>query len=239
MPDNNGTIMRFWLREEVLNVFSSLKRKSRLSDWIVRALSFFLPSAIIAVVLVQPWYEKDLMFLDTITAAEIASMCCRPYYGLVSNLGIFLWVATSAICLFTALICIAKKDIDRQLHFALTAGVFTGLLALDDAFLVHERVLPSFGIPEKSVLIFHMICAFLYLVLNRRIILRHDFWLLAIGLGCFAISVFIDTAFDSMQPVFVFFEDGAKFVAIFGWFVFHTSVCASILITHKDVEAPG
>lgn len=229
MPDQTISPKWLGLRAELMSVLSALTRKSTRADWLIRAITLILPLLFLALVMMQPWYDRRLMFLDTITAAEFADMCCRPYYGFVSTSGIFLWIASAAICLFSAFLLYAKRISDWRFGFALMAGLFTGWLAFDDAFLVHERVMPSFGVPQNAVLLSYLIAAAVYFYLNRRLMLRLDFWLLVMGVGCFAASLAVDIVFHSVSPVFIFLEDGSKFFAIFCWFSFHVTGCARLL----------
>ncbi len=227
--DNTGYVKWIGLQSELANIVSSLMRKHTRFDWIIRFVTLVIPFLILSAVLLQPWYDKRPMFLDTITAAEFSDMCCRPYFGFVSNLGIFLWVSTSAICIFSATLIYSNKVSDWRLGFALTAGLFTGWLALDDAFLLHERVLPSIGISQNSVLAFYALLAAFYFYLNRRIILKFDFWLLAMGVAGFVVSLAIDVIFHSVESTLVYMEDSAKFFAIFCWLSFHVSSCWKLL----------
>lgn len=206
--------------------------------WSVRIASLLLPSALIAAVLLQPYADPKLMFLDALAAAEFAPACCRPYFGFVSMLGIMLWVTTAAVCLFSALILLCTGARRGTIQFALFAGLFTGWLALDDAFLLHEVILPEFGVPQNAVLATIALLAAGYaLVAWRRVMASDPLLFLAAG-AALATSMAVDTIFHSLDAHLVYLEDGAKFIGIFCWTTFHVSTMARILLAGKTNGAP-
>ncbi|MCF6320792.1 MAG: hypothetical protein L3J32_03380 [Rhizobiaceae bacterium] len=205
-------------------------RKPSVADWIIRLVTILLPGIFLAIILLQPWAEPKWMFLDTLTAAQLSGECCSTYYGFVSTVGIMLWVATAAVCLFCAVILFANKQSQGLLLFALTAGLLTGWLALDDAFLLHENVLPSLGVPQNVVLGIYVVLTLAYIGTSWRVIVDNDYWLLVLGAGAFAASLAIDTILKSLDPILVELEDSAKFIGIFCWASFHITTLAKTLI---------
>jgi hypothetical protein len=187
----------------------------------VRSLTFIVPLLFLAAVIFQPWVEPKWMFLDPLTAAQLSGECCSTYFGFASNLGILIWSATAAICLFSAgLFALLKAD--RALTwFALSSGILTGWLALDDTFLVHETVMPSLGVPQNAVIAAYAALALLYIASSWRVILASDFWILLIGGLALVVSILVDTVFHSLAPSLVYIEDSAKFFGIFCWASFH------------------
>ncbi len=192
-----------------------------MSRYWVRVFTFSLPLLFLAVVLLQPWVEPKWMFLDTVTAAQYSGDCCHVYYGFISNLGIMIWTATGAVCLFVAALFGLVIKNRPMAWFALSAGVLTGWLALDDMFLLHEIVMPSLGIHQNAVLASYAVLALLYVFASWRVIMNADFWILFVGGGTLVVSIFIDTVFHSLAPVLVYAEDSAKFFGIFCWASFH------------------
>lgn len=196
----------------------------------IRVWTLVLSTLFLVAVSLLPVKEPKLMFLDTLAAAEFAETCCRPYYGFVSTVGIMLWVATAAVCLFCAVVFALAHRARAVVIFAATAGLLSGWLALDDAFLVHEIVLPELGIAQNLVLAAIVVSAVAYVVANHRIILNHDKWLLLLACGALAFSMGVDTLFQSLDPVLVYVEDGAKFFGIFFWASFHVTTMARMLL---------
>jgi len=186
----------------------------------IRWITFGLPAIFLTIVMIQPWAEPKWMFLDTITAARFSDECCSITYGFISNLGIMIWSATAAICLFSAVV-FARMNERSLLWFALSAGFLNGWLALDDAFLLHENVLPYFGIPQNLVLASYVALALLYAAASWRIILAADYLILFVGGLAVVVSLLVDTVFSSSLPALVYIEDSAKFFGIFSWASFH------------------
>jgi len=190
-----------------------------LDSWI-RAITFTVPAIFLAIILLQPWAEPKWMFLDTVTAARFSENCCSTSYGFISNLGIMLWSATAAVCLFSAGV-FARINARALMWFALSAGLLNGWLALDDAFLLHENVLPYFGIPQNLVLATYVALALAYAAASWRIILASDYVILLVAGTAVAMSLLVDTVFSSLAPSLVYIEDSAKFFGIFSWASFH------------------
>ncbi len=202
------------------------------AGWIIRALSVFLPTLLLAVILGQPWFEPKWMFLDPLTSAEFAPKCCPPYYGFISTLGVMLWTMTAAIALFVAIVIFISRNNLNLLNFALTSGILSGWLALDDAFLLHEKVFPALGVAQNLVMGIYVLLTLLYVAASWKTIFRFDFWILVFGGAAFAASLFIDIYFSSLLPYLVYLEDSAKFIGIFCWMSFHVSALARALGRH-------
>ena len=73
------------------------------------------------------------------------------------------------------------------------------LLTLDDAFLLHEEMLPSAGVPEVWVYAGYLALGALYAVAFFRELLATDYVLLAAFVLCFAASLAIDNVFQSVS----------------------------------------
>ena len=137
-------------------IASAINRKTSRVDWCIRLATLILPGLFLGAVVAQPWVDAKWMFLDPLTAAELSSDCCHSHYGFVSTSGIILWAATAATSLFAAIILFVTRQPGRLILFPLLAGLLTGWLTLDDAFLLHETVLPAFGVPQNAVLAFYV-----------------------------------------------------------------------------------
>lgn len=210
-------------------IFSALTRKQNAHDWIIRFFTVLLPTLFLAAVVFQPWVDPKWMFLDPLTAAELSGDCCHSHFGFVSTAGIILWSATAAIGLFSALVLLLQGFARRIILFPLLSGILTGWIALDDAFLLHETVFPSFGIPQNLTIASYIILAGVYFLVNWRFILKYDFWILALGAGTLALSIVVDVIFHSLNPYLILLEDSAKFFGIFCWVSFHITTFAKLL----------
>ncbi|MCV6602330.1 MAG: hypothetical protein OIF54_12385 [Cohaesibacter sp.] len=194
----------------------------------------FLPLTVLylAAIFLQPWAEPKWMFLDSLAAAEYAPTCCSVYYGFVSNTGILLWVITATTCLFSALLLFATKQNKALMKLALTGGLLTGWIALDDLFLLHERAFPNLGVPQLLVICLYAGLAIAYVLANWRFIWRQDWWLLFLGGGGLAFSIFIDIVFHSLDDLLIYIEDSAKFFGIACWTLFHLLTLYGHLSAH-------
>ncbi len=171
---------------------------------------------------------------DSLFDEGYASNCCEVYYGAISNIGILLWCVTSAVCLFAALILWLERDKSRyarRLMPALfAAGLFNGWMTLDDMFLLHERILPALGIPQVVVYATYALLTVFYLIGARHFILSGPLSTCVMAIGLLSLSVVFDV-FETDSYLNVLIEDGAKFLGIAAWTVFH--VLAAIVVVHS------
>lgn len=200
-------------------------------------LTFLFPILLLSAVFLQPIAEPKWMFLDTLAAAEMAPMCCHVYYGLISNTGLILWIGASAVCLLVGLAFLSHAGSDSFTRFALSAGALSGWIALDDMFLVHEKVMPALGVPQTLVVLSYVGLALLYVATSWRFVLRHHWWLLFLGGGALGVSVFVDLVFHSVAPVFVYLEDSAKFFGIVCWCSFHVLAVYNHLVSNLAAKS--
>ena len=161
---------------------------------------------------------------------------CHSQYGFVSTLGIMLWVTIAANALFLTIFSLATRCGGAVFWLAVSAFFLNGWLALDDAFLLHETVLPAFGVPQNTVLAAYASLAVIYLVTNLRPLLKGDVWLLIIGGLALVASLAVDTLFHSLDPRLVLLEDSAKFFGLFCWTAFHVSLFLKIAVTETQTR---
>lgn len=212
---------------------STLKLTTRLR-MIVALLVILLPTILLSVVILQPFVAPKWMFFDMLTAAEFSDDCCHIYYGFVSNLGIFLWVATSAIALFATYLLWRFGASRGHVTFALSAALLSGWLGLDDAFLLHEVAFPELGVPQTLVLMAYVALGGLYALLSWRVIWSSEFWILFLaGVGV-ASSLGIDLILHSIDDTIIIIEDSAKFFGIFAWFSYHALTLGLMLTPQPD-----
>lgn len=198
----------------------------------VYAVSLLAPGLVLAIVILQPWFEPKWMFMDVLTAARESEDCCHATYGLVSQAGLLLWSATAAICLFAALIVHALKAPAALSGFMLFAGLLTGWIVLDDAFLLHESILPGLGLPQNLIQISYVALALVYLFLNRAYV-RAGEWALLLGAGLMmAASIGLDLIVESRSAQAVITEDAFKFYGYGLWASYHIAT-AALLVSRR------
>lgn len=138
------------------------------------------------------------------------------YLGAVSYVGILLWCAAAAICLFARGL-VRDPDREELRRFLLASALLTSLLGLDDLFMLHDVVAPEyFGVSEKAVVLAYGLAALGYVARFRRTVLKTEYFLLLLAGGFFALSVGID-AMDVDDSRFLLVEDGAKLAGITAW----------------------
>jgi hypothetical protein len=157
----------------------------------------------------------------------------HPFFGLISMLGLFGWAAAAGISFLTYAV-IRDDDPVALRRFFLTAGVFTLFLLADDAFMLHEQVLPAgFGIRERYIKAAYLAAAGAFgIVFMKQLLSNSPILLIAAGIF-FAGSFVFDnpavlTALGFFEAGFVLYvvEDGSKFTGIMLWlnWLFRTSL---------------
>lgn len=157
-----------------------------------------------------------------------------PLIGGVSNLGVLIWMAAAAISLFSAALlrqAAARPDRHRLL---LHAGLLTLWLALDDLFMIHERLAPdALGIPQRVVLAAYGVWLAVLLWRFRRAASEAAGPTLLAALGFLVSSVLI----DQLAPghwfewrYLMLIEDGTKLLGIVSWCAWLISIARSALV---------
>ncbi|MCH9809458.1 MAG: hypothetical protein K0U74_17170 [Alphaproteobacteria bacterium] len=191
----------------------------------------FVPAGLaLLVASMQTVVPLAFLMKDPLAVAELTKAdCCHVYYGLFSNFGILLWCGTAAITLFSALILFVKGARSSDFVPLTAVGLFTTWLMLDDFFLVHEDVLPAFGISQVTTYAFYACLGILYLAATWRTILQNGPILLLISLGLLGLSVVSDVVLHTESYLHVLVEDGAKLFGISAWAAFHINLAVSKL----------
>lgn len=198
-------------------------RSSRFKIIWILVISAFLISLI---ALLRFWKGVPISSLTR----DINAVAGVPFYiGFFSQIGIFFWVASVSICLFSARILSKRKKNSPFRNFLFFSGLLTLLLALDDIFLLHEEVFPDYlGVPEKVVFASYGVLVLFLLVKFYKTILRTDFIVLAMAFFFFGFSVISDfLTIPGLNQFLV--EDSAKMVGIVSWF-FYFHGCAESAI---------
>ena len=160
---------------------------------------------------------------DAVTVAELP-----PFVGAMSMLSVFLWATGAAITLFAA--ALVPRGWRGARGFLLHVGLLTMLLAVDDALLLHEAVIPGvLNMPEELTLS-------LYAAVLLAAVVRFPArfaeptsraTLLMAGLF-FALAIVLDVS-DPRLPYETWIEDSCKLLGIVGWVGFLVRAAASEL----------
>lgn len=222
-------------------MLGSLKRQ--ISPLIITSVFTIVPAVLFlaAIALIAPAAGVEIQSLtkDFSAAARV------PFYtGVVSNVGIYLWCAAAAICLFGFLVLWAPAR--RDAWFLLASGALTAMLFVDDAFLVHEVIGPyHLGIGSDSLMLSYLACTLAYLVALHRRILTTNFLILGMALGFFAMSFLADKLHDTgrleavtggSQDIAFLIEDGLKLAGISAWLGYFVSTCLALIAARMKTE---
>jgi hypothetical protein len=139
-----------------------------------------------------------------------------PFYtGWISSLGIVLWAASASIALFASRIC--EGNFRRYL---LSIGLLISMLLIDDLFMLHDGLLPAFGIHEVFVFAVYAIALALIIRYNVKFLLKQDYWILLSAGFFLACSLVVDVKLGHYMSESIenLFEDGFKILGIAGIF---------------------
>jgi hypothetical protein len=167
-------------------------------------------AAAFAVGLVEP----DLV--ATLFRDPAASTNSPPYLGFFSHLGVLGWWAGAVSSLLAA--TVLPRSPARPV--LLCAGALTGLLMLDDLFMLHEEVLPHLGLSERLVHAFYCIALAAYLLGCKSFHRSMDWPLLLASFALLGTSAIVDFAADFGRFTLLI-EDATKFAGIAAWSGYH------------------
>jgi hypothetical protein len=158
---------------------------------------------------------------DPIQVADVVGQCdgaeCS-LAGLMSNVGVILWISAAAVTLLTAgMLSAAGESLRRSPYLAF--GVLTAVLAVDDLFAIHEysrewggRV----GLGELRLLTLYALAMAVLLVVFRGFLARTSVWLVPLAGVFYGVSIFSDFVLHTRNLV----EDGSKLFGVATWALF-------------------
>jgi hypothetical protein len=198
-------------------------------------LKLYVPTvALLIVVAIAALHPKIVLASLTRDMAAIAHV--HPLTGVVSNVGILLWCAAAAICLFSCNL-LRQRGADQAASFLWWSGLITVGLLVDDFFMFHEYLAPVYlGVNEKVVLASYVCITAFYLVRHRRLILEADYRLLVTALVLFASSVLVDQI--DRGGWWNLAEDGSKLLGIASWFGYFAGRSKHWLVPALDSRTP-
>lgn len=213
------------LREQRAGLKSNLIHQSKIL--LPTLLKIYLP--LLCILVIIKW--QNIIPTENLTKDPLAVADNPFYFGILSQLGALFWCSCAAICFFSTVILTIINQ-RKLIPFFFFSGCLTATLLLDDLFLLHEFVLPTYlKIPEKVVYLIYIIFVFLYLIKFRRIIQNTEFIVLLLAFTFFGFSVFIDSSLISIPKGWIentdiyFIEDSSKFLGIISWFTYFTRTC--------------
>ena len=174
-----------------------------------------LPSSILYLAILYISYLYDIKL--SLVVRDLAQTCGYPIgVGMISNIGILLWGAAASICLFTTFSENINSDISKLL---LLGGAFSGLLCIDDFFLLHDRYIgPDF------LNLTYLTISILILVRFKRLLKKIGLFNLVISILFLGLSIFFDGViqqiFNQSYELTQLIEEWFKFLGIVCWLNF-------------------
>ena len=174
-----------------------------------------LPSSILYLTIL--YFSKLYDIKLSLVVRDLAQTCGYPIgVGMISNIGILLWGAAASICLFTTFSGKINSDISKLL---LLGGAFSGLLCVDDFFLLHDRYIgPDF------LNLTYLAISILILVRFKKILKKIGLFNLVISILFLGLSIFFDGViqqiFNQSYELTQLIEEGFKFIGIACWLNF-------------------
>ena len=176
---------------------------------------WILPSSILYLAILSVSYLYDIKL--SLVVRDLAQTCGYPIgVGMISNIGILLWGAAASICLFTTFSGKINSDISKLL---LLGGAFSGLLCIDDFFLLHDRYIgPDF------LNLTYLAISILILVRFKKILKKIGLFNLVISILFLGLSIFFDGViqqiFNQNYELTQLIEEWFKFLGIACWLNF-------------------
>jgi hypothetical protein len=153
-----------------------------------------------------------------------------PFYaGLLSTIGIMVWSAAAAVWLFVLALLRRVAPRHDLAPLALAAGALTLVLLVDDAFMLHETLLPEvLGVPELLVMGGYVALGLGFVLFAWRRVARTSY-LPALLAGLFlGLSFGIDLVLPS-SSLETLIEDGLKFAGIVFWLAYAATVAGQVV----------
>ena len=161
---------------------------------------------------------------EQLTKDTIAITGGKFYHGLLSNIGLFLWGATTTICFFSYII-LKKSVYQTKRKFILGGALLSFILLLDDFLLLHELVSPRYlGLSENYLFLTYFLLLLSFNLYFLREIVAAQVLFIFFAFTFFALSVICDKILPQYGRI-VIIEDGFKFLGIVGWFSFFAQAC--------------
>ena len=212
-------------------LFRRLRRSQPFLGWAVAIIAGVL--AVVVTLKGTTPITYRLLFRDVVSSAEVPLT-----QGALSQFGIMVWaVAIGVLLLGTTMAYRRRLPVFR---FLLSSLAITTVLAVDDAFLLHEAGFDQlFGISEKVVLAVYGTAIVGYLTYFRSRIFGDPQLLLLLALLALATSVGIDAvpriAVLVWRDGLFLLEDGAKLAGIVFWAAYYLRFCVTALSSRAGV----
>jgi hypothetical protein len=184
----------------------------------------FLPGILFLAIMACFSFLSDFHF-DLLSRDPIQLLNGKPYYGIISNIGIIMWCATSAILFFSSKLLSRDKGHKQATLFLFFGGLLSLMMLIDDLFMMHDVVFPEYlNIDEEIFYVIYGLTVISIFYIYRKIILNSDYIFLILSFALLGASVMTDEALTVglvlNHPYLV--EDSLKFLGIISWCAYFT-----------------
>lgn len=202
-----------------------------------RSLYLLLAAALLVLLAVVVARLAFDVRIATVTRDLSVMANLHPMAGSLSNLGVLLWCASSAVCFFGRMTL--PRGMESERRFLFWSGVLSAYFTLDDLFQIHEYFIPVvLGIWEKAAYLLIAGSVFAYVYFFRRMLLSTYVFPLVCALGLLAFSAGFDAAlaplFNLNSEWFVLVEDGAKWLGIVFWCAYFVGTAQAMVTEARE-----
>jgi hypothetical protein len=175
--------------------------------------------------------------IPRITQDVAAIAHVHPLAGALSSVGILLWWTSASVWLLAAFVERSRARLDDY-RFALSTGLLSAYLALDDLFQFHEDLAGRvFGVEDPVIFAALGVVVAYYLISFRAQIARSEAMLFALAMFFLAMSVAVDAGHihwlgQRLGHWMYMLEDGPKWMGIACWCAYALRRC------HESLAAP-
>ncbi len=174
-----------------------------------------LPAVILYIVVL---YLSSAAGIDPILVLRDPIQACDypTAVGMISNLGVLMWCSATVVNLFPSISGLVIHKKWRQLLYL--GGFFSGVLCIDDLFLLHDR-----HVGEYFIYCTYSFLALLLILRFYKLILRSDPIAFLLSIFFLGLSVVVDSLHGHLLISYQttqLYEEGFKFVGIACWLFF-------------------
>lgn len=137
------------------------------------------------------------------------------YIGFISQFGVFLWFASVGICFMGYFLIRGIQSVNIKSKYLLYFGIFSLMLGLDDAYMLHEE-LAHRGLYEEMFFGVYAVMLLVFILKFLKLFFQTHFILLILSGFCLASSI----AVDKYDHTLFLLDDSFKVSGIVFWFAY-------------------
>ncbi|MGQ9482878.1 hypothetical protein [Chloroflexus sp.] len=214
-------------------VVASLRLQWQRNRYILAGAALIVACCVTVIWLAERlWHINPIILLRDVYIVVGA----EPYAGLMSNIGLLGRCVAATVWSITVYLLPLYRT-DPRYGLAISAGMITAILLIDDGWMLHEYILPRLtGLDEKVFLSGYAILAIMFAGYALPRILQTNHLLAGIVAGCLAVSYLIDMVLP-FTPHHTLYEGVAKLSGIIFWAAYALSVFREVAKKHNGGDA--